>query len=87
MHTSVYYNLHTDTRTCTRVSVNAALGFVNTQQKVTKLRMHIHDIIPNRSTVLDFLVDGATFRVRSIFRTCFLYYRCTVNCPKMHVVH
>ena len=27
-------------------------------------------IIPDRSIVLDFLLDGATFRVRSTFRTC-----------------
>ena len=27
---------------------------VNTQRKVTKLRIHIRDIIPDRSTVLDF---------------------------------
>ena len=32
---------------------------------------HIHDIIPDRSTVLYFLPDVATFRVRSTFRTCF----------------
>ena len=30
------------------------------------------DIIPDRSIVLDFLLDGATFRVRSTFRTCFI---------------
>ena len=27
---------------------------VNTQRKVTKLRIHIRDIIPDRSTILDF---------------------------------
>ena len=27
--------------------------FVNTQRKVTKIRIHICDIIPDRSTVLD----------------------------------
>ena len=32
---------------------------------------HIRDIIPDKSTVLDFLPDGATFRVCSTFRTCF----------------
>ena len=31
-----------------------AYGFVNTQRKVTKLSTHIRDIIPDRSTVLDF---------------------------------
>ena len=31
-----------------------AQGFINMQQKVTKLRVHIRDIIPDRSTVLDF---------------------------------
>ena len=40
------------------------------QLKVTKLRIHIRDIIPDRSAVLDFLLDGTTFRVRSTFRTC-----------------
>ena len=29
-------------------------------------------IIPDRSTVLDFSPDGATFRVRSTFRTCYV---------------
>ena len=29
-------------------------GFVNTQRNVTKLSIHIPDIIPARSTVLDF---------------------------------
>ena len=42
------------------------------QRKVTKLCTHIRDIIPDRSTVLDFLLDGATFRVRSTFHTCYL---------------
>jgi len=42
------------------------------QRKVTKLRIHIRDIIPDISTVLDFSPDGATFRVRSTFRTCYL---------------
>jgi len=31
---------------------------------------HIRDIISDRSTVLDFSPDGATFRVHSTFRTC-----------------
>ena len=31
-----------------------ASAFVNMQRKVTKLRVHIHDLIPDRSTVLDF---------------------------------
>ena len=35
------------------VSKNA-YGFVNTQRVVTKLRTHIRDLIPDRSTVLDF---------------------------------
>ena len=30
------------------------LRLVNTQRTVTKLRIHIRDIIPDRSTVLDF---------------------------------
>jgi len=30
------------------------LGFVNTQRIVTKLRTHIRDLIPDRSTVSDF---------------------------------
>ena len=55
---------------CYPFSKNAQ-GFVNKQRKVTKLRVHIRDIIPHRSTVLDFLLDGASFRVRSAFRTCF----------------
>ena len=42
------------------------------QRKVTKLRIHILDIIPDRSTVLDFSLDGATFRVHSTFRTCYI---------------
>ena len=54
---------------CYQFLINA-YGFVNTgtQRKVTKLRIHIRGIIPDRSAVLDF---GATFRVRSTFRTCF----------------
>ena len=37
-----------------------------------KLRnsIHIRDIIPDRSTVLNILLDGATFQVRSTFSTC-----------------
>ena len=34
------------------------------------VRTHIRDIIPDRSTVLGFSPDGATFRARSTFRTC-----------------
>ena len=30
------------------------------QRKVTKLSIHIHDIIPDRSTILDFSPDGAS---------------------------
>ena len=44
------------------------------QQKVTKLRIHTRDIIPDRTTVLDFLLDGATFWVHSTFRTCLLMW-------------
>ena len=37
-----------------------------------KLRVRIRDIIPDRPVILDFLLDDATFRVRSTFRTCFI---------------
>ena len=40
------------------------------QRKVTKLRTHIRDIIIP-TDVPSFLLDGATFRVHSTFRTCF----------------
>jgi len=50
------------------------------QQKVMKLGVHIRDIIPDRSTVLDFLLDGATFWVRSTFRTCFSLF-----CPMVGI--
>ena len=54
--------------------------------KLTKLRIHIRDNIPDRSTVLDFLLDGATFRVRSTFRTCFNNFDkhafCAINFKK-----
>ena len=33
-----------------------AQGIVNTQQTVMKLRIRIHDLIPDRSNVLDFLL-------------------------------
>ena len=36
------------------VLVLVVTHFLNTQRKVTKLRIHIRAIIPHRSTVLDF---------------------------------
>ena len=46
------------------------LVLVVTVFDVTKLSIHIRDIIPDRSAILDFLLDGATFRVHSTFHTC-----------------
>jgi len=63
------------------------------QRKVMKLRVHIRDIIHDRSIVLDFLLDGATFRVRSTLHTCFpnvysitycinKYHKTSNKCPQ-----